>query len=123
MIDRVLPSVLGVLLVICLGALVYVGIDNAKLTIDLSSEKAKTARQEASIFTLNTAINEQNRKIEEFKWQEQADIDKSRQALAEIETAVQEEERRILGIRGAQKTPESEKLEVIRQKMLKDALL
>lgn len=84
----------------------------------VEANKVVTAKSE-SVGVLKSAVDIQNQAVEEYIVQSDAAIQRGEQALAEAQPVIEEQERRILGIRSA---PDSNDPEIVRQKMLKDAM-
>ncbi len=125
--DKLMNVVLGVILIIALFAIGAAGIKIFQLKHEISEANKTIAVLQKNEAVLSAAVEIQNQAVDELSKEADAAIEKSEQALADLQPFVQEEERRILGIRGAQQSSVShdsaERLENIRQKMLKDALL
>lgn len=115
-----IAAVLGLLSIAGGISTIYYAIESYQLksSLDTSAKTIKT--QSEAIIGLKTSIATQNYQIDEMAQLSEESIQRSKQKLAEAQTTIKEQERRILGIRSAQK---AETCEEIRQKMLKDALL
>lgn len=126
-VDKLMTTVLGVLLAIAMVVITVLFINNWQLNQQLTEANSTITAHAQNVAVLNSAVTIQNDAIDSLVDEADKAIDKSQQALAELKPFMEEEERRILGIRGAQHSSVSSdsgvRLENIRQKMLKDALL
>lgn len=127
MLDRALNIAFAIMLAAFAFVILVLGIKNIQLSSEVKEANNKITILEGNQNTLKAAVQLQNDSIDELTQEADRAIAKSEQALADLKPFVEEEERRILGIRGAQQSSASqdpaERLENIRQKMLKDALL
>lgn len=125
--DKALNVILGVVVLIALAVIGLAGTHIMQLQHEINEANKTIAVLDKNASTLGAAVDVQNSAIGSLAEEGNKAIEKSEQALAELQPFVEEEERRILGIRGAQQSSVShdsaERLENIRQKMLKDALL
>jgi len=125
--DRVVNVVLVVVLIVALAIIGGASIHIWQLKHQVGEANKTIATLDKNTAVLDTAVRIQNDAIDSLADETDRAIDKSEQALAELKPLVEEEERRILGIRSAQHSSVSSdsgvRLENIRQKMLKDALL
>jgi uncharacterized protein HemX len=125
--DKLMNVVLGVILLIALLVIGGAGVHIFQLNQQLTEANNTITAYAKNVAVLDTAVTIQNDAIDSLSAETDAAIKKSEQALADLKPFVEEEERRILGIRGAQQSSVShdsaERLENVRQKMLKDALL
>jgi hypothetical protein len=127
LIDRVVSALLGIALAVSLVAAVMLTIKNTHLTHELGEANKKIAGLEVSSGTLASAMQSQNDAIDSAANAAEVASEASEKAMEDLLPFVDEEERRILGIRGAQQfsvlADPSERLEHIRKKMLQDATL
>lgn len=125
--DRVINFVLGMLLVLALIAIGSAVVRIMQLNHEIGEANKTIAVLDKNNSTLGAAVDTQNDAIDSLAEEGVKAIEKSEQALTDLQPFLEEEERRILGIRSAQyssvSSDASERLENIRQKMLKDALL
>lgn len=126
-VDRLITPALGALLAMATALIVGLFINNWQLEHQLTEANNTITAHAQNVAVLNSAATIQNDAIDSLGQEGERAIEKSEQALADLKPFVEEEERRILGIRSAQyssvSSDASERLENIRQKMLKDALL
>lgn len=125
--DRLMNMVLGGLLAVAMVIIVGLCIHNWQLNHCLTEANNNLAQYTKNAAILGEAVRIQNEAVDGLIYEADKSIQKSEQALADLKPFVEEEERRILGIRSAQyssvSSDASERLESIRQKMLQDALL
>lgn len=125
--DRSMNLVLGGLLALAMVIIVGLCIHNWQLNHSLVEADKQLQQKDADIAIMKTATAIQNRAIDDLETKSMEAKQASDHALAELKPFVEEQERRILGIRSAQYSSvsnnASERLENIRQKMLQDALL
>jgi cell division protein FtsB len=125
--EKLMNVVLGAILLIALLVIGGAGVHIFQLNQQLTEANNTIAAYAKNVAVLDTAVTIQNDAIDSLSAETDAAIEKSEQALADLKPFVQEEEWRILGIRSAQYSSisngASERIENIRQKMLKDALL
>jgi predicted PurR-regulated permease PerM len=125
--DKLITAVLGIFLAIAMAVIIGLFINSWQLSQQLTEANNTITAHAQNVAVLDTAVTIQNNAIDSLVDETDKAIDKSEQALVDLKPFVDEEERRILGIRSAQHSSVSsdsaERLENIRQKMLKDALL
>lgn len=125
--ERLISGLLGVLLAVAMVIIVGLCIHNWQLNYSLTEANKSLAQHAQNAAVLGEAVRIQNEAVDGFMEEAEKSIQKSEQAMADLKPFVEEEERRILGIRSAQyssaSSDASERLESIRQKMLQDALL
>lgn len=125
--DKIISTVLGVLLALSLAIITGLFITSWQLNQQLTEANNTITQHEKNVAVLGTAVGIQNSAIDLLAVEGNKAIKKSEQALADLQPFVDEEERRILGIRSAQhssvSSDASERMDNIRQKMITDALL
>lgn len=125
--ERLMNMVLGGLLAVAMVIIVGLCIHNWQLNYSLTEANNSLTQHAQNAAVLGEAVRIQNEAVDGFIEEADKSIQRSEQALADLKPFVEEEERRILGIRSAQQssvsTDANERLESIRQKMLQDALL
>lgn len=123
--DRLITTVLGVLLATAMVIITALFINNWQLNQQLTEANNTITAHAQNVAVLDTAVDIQNDAIDSLDQEGVKSIEKSEQALADLKPFVEEEERRILGIRSAQlssvSSDASVRLENIRQKMAADA--
>ncbi len=124
MIDNLrLVAVAALLGVVSLAGLIgttYYAVDSHQLKSSLDKSAKTIETQSETIVDLKAAIATQNYQIDEMAQLSEESIQRSKQKLAEAQTTIKEQERRILGIRSAQK---AETCEDIRKMLIEDATL
>lgn len=125
--DKLITPVLGILVATAMAIITALCINNWQLDQQLTEANNTITKHAQNVAVLGTAVSIQNQAVDDLAKDADKAIEKSNQALAELQPFVDEEERRILGIRSAQHSSVSSdasvRLENIRQKMIKDALL
>lgn len=125
--NRLITPVLGILLAMAMVIITGLAITNWQLDQQLTEANSTITKQAQNVAVLGTAVSIQNQAVDGLVEEADKAIEQSEKALADLQPFVEEEERRILGIRSAQHSSlsndASERLENIRQKMLQDALL
>lgn len=125
--DKIITSVLGFLVATAMVIIAGLCINNWQLNQQLTEANNTITKHAQNVAVLGAAVNIQNQAIDSLDNEADKATEKSEQALAELKSFTEEEERRILGIRSAQHSSVSGdsgvRLENIRKKMLKDALL
>lgn len=115
-----IAAVLGLLSIAGGVSTIYYAVESHQLksSLDTSAKTIKT--QSEKIIDLKVAIAAQNYQIDEMAQLSEESIQRSKQKLAEAQDVIKAQERRIFGIRSAQK---AETCEDIRKMLIEDAML
>ena len=114
--SNILITVAALLLLTC----ARLGYLNFSLSNELDAAKVSISKHEANAAKFEAGIEVQNNAVAALKRESADRLEKSEKAMADVKPIVEQEERRISGIRN---DPKAQSYEEIHQKLLKDALL